>query len=69
MTAKEYFKEEISGEPLTEEWIIYHLKAFSKIKCKEQKRLCSNTYDNVKDINKNKTYFKNTILDTEYPEF
>jgi hypothetical protein len=36
MTAKEYFKEEISGEPLTEEWIIYHLKAFAKIKCKEQ---------------------------------
>jgi hypothetical protein len=41
MTAKEYFREEISGEPLTEEWVIYHLKKFTMIKLKEQRENCS----------------------------
>lgn len=30
-TAKEYFIEQISGEPLTQDWVVEHLISFAKL--------------------------------------
>lgn len=39
MTAQEYFKEEMSGEPLTQDWVVEHLLKFAKLHVKAYQKI------------------------------